>query len=94
MNYFFKRQNAACYTNTEEEIDMAMETETENNLNSNVASSSGCSVRRVTLPRSHRGELPAVVTEGETHRMAGEVSMNHNQSFVAITQKICTNCLG
>lgn len=66
-------QNAACYSNAEEETDMTMETETDHNVHSSAASSSACSVRRVTLPRSHRGELPAVVTEGDSYRIPGEV---------------------
>lgn len=65
-------ENASCYSNTEEETDMTMETETDHNLHSNAASSSACPVRRVTLPRSHRGELPAVVTEGDSYRVPGE----------------------
>lgn len=66
-------QNADNYTNTEEEADIAMETETDTNVSTNVVSATGCPVRRVTLPRSHRGELPAIVTEGDAYRMAGEV---------------------
>lgn len=77
LKYIINFQNAACYSNTEEESDMTMESETDHNLHSNAASSSACPVRRVTLPRSHRGELPAVVTEGDSYRMPGEVRLRH-----------------